>query len=131
MGLGDLLAEALAAYQESRDVHADVRSTGTPRADGPIAAEDTNRDLPRYGAGSTRRAAGLALASNPEEPSPAERDEPDPGQPDPNPRRADEKNVAAAEVSEAVTNPLLRLPDLTAEPRWAPPEPGHRSAAGD
>jgi hypothetical protein len=137
MGLGDLLAEALAAYQESRDIHADTRSTGTARADVPIAAEETNRDLTRYGGGGTRWAAGLALAPNREDPSPAEPNQPDSNLGDPNPPDANlgqaghQRNAAQAEVSEAVTNPLLRLPDLTAEPRWAPPEPGHRSAAGD
>jgi hypothetical protein len=117
MGLGDLLAEALAAYQESREVHADVRATGTPRTDVSSATEETSRDLPSYGAGSTRWATGLALAS------------------DTSPREADQ-----TEPIEAITSPLLRLPDLTAEPRWAPPEAdpqwvpperGHRSAAGD
>jgi len=117
MGLGDLLAEALAAYQESREVHADTRATGTGPTDGASAAEETSRDLPSYGAGSTRWATGLALA------------------PDTSPAQGNQ-----TESSEAITNPLLRLPDLTAEPRWAPPERGprwappdrgHRSAAGD
>ncbi|MGH3696453.1 MAG: hypothetical protein ACRDRX_21090 [Pseudonocardiaceae bacterium] len=105
MGLGDLLAEALAAYQESRDVHADARSTATLRDDGSSAAEaETIRDLPRYRGPATRWTAGLALAPNP----------------------SDDR-----ETAEAITNPLLRLPDLTAEPRWVPPETGRRSAAGD
>jgi hypothetical protein len=109
MGLGDLLAEALAAYQESREVHADARATGTTRTDGSSAAEDdTSRDLPGYGAGSTRWATGLVLAPNT---SPGEANQ--------------------AEPSEAITNPLLRLPDLTAEPRWAPPERGPRWASPD
>jgi hypothetical protein len=107
MGLGDLLAEALAAYQESRDVHADTRSTGMCGNDGSAAADaDASRDVPRYRGPGTRWTAGLALTLNP-----IDRHEDDP--------------------SEAVTNPLLRLPDLTAEPRWAPPETGRRSAAGD
>lgn len=118
MGLGDLLAEALAAYQESREVHADARAAGTPRTDVSNAAEETSRDLPSYGAGTTRWATGLTLA------------------PDTSPREADQ-----TEPIEAITSPLLRLPDLTAEPRWAPPETddsqwvpperSHRSAAGD
>lgn len=116
MGLGDLLAEALAAYQESRDVHADARSGGTLPTDGCAAAEETNRDLPRYGAGGTRWAAGLALAPDP---SDTNRSEPGTREPD------------QEESSEAITNPLLRLPDLTAEPRWAPPATGRRTAAGD
>lgn len=84
MGLGDLLAEALAAYQESRDVQAEAR---------------------------TRSTVGLALAPQPIDASPRDPDGVDP--------------------AEAVTNPLLRLPDLTVEPRWGPPETGRRSAAGD
>ncbi|MFY9807997.1 MAG: hypothetical protein WAK86_12120, partial [Pseudonocardiaceae bacterium] len=84
MGLGDLLAEALAAYQESRDIQAEAR---------------------------TRSTVGLALAPQPIDASPGDPDGVDP--------------------AEAVTNPLLRLPDLTVEPRWGPPETGRRSAAGD
>jgi hypothetical protein len=121
MGLGDLLAEALAAYQESRDVYADARSTATPRTDDRGPTEETNRDLAGYGAGATRWTAGLALASNAGDPSPA-----DSGAGEPSQRQPDQ-----AEASVAITNPLLRLPDLTAEPRWAPPETRHRSAAGD
>jgi tetratricopeptide (TPR) repeat protein len=101
MGLGDLLAEALAAYQESRGVHADV---------------EIIRDLPRYRGSGTRWTAGLALAPN-----------------------LSEQNVSGSDLGEAakgessgeITSPLLRLPDLTAEPRWFPPEIGRRSAAGD
>jgi hypothetical protein len=105
MGLGDLLTEALAAYQESRDIHTEARSTGMCGNDGSTAADaETSRKLPRYRVLGTRWAAGLALA-----PKPIDGDDP----------------------AEAVTNPLLRLPDLTAEPRWAPPETGRRSAAGD
>lgn len=107
MGLGDLLAEALAAYQESRDIHADARATGMCGDDGSASADaETNRDLPRYRVLGTRRAAGLAVASKPID---GDKDDP----------------------AEAVTNPLLRLPDLTAEPLWAPPETGRRSAVGD
>ncbi len=117
MGLGDLLAEALAAYQESREIQADASATGTGRTDGSNVAEETSRDLPSYGAGSTRWATGLVLA------------------PDTSHGQANQ-----TDSSEAITNPLLRLPDLTAEPRWippernprwAPPDRGHRSAAGD
>ena len=122
MGLGDLLAEALAAYQESRDVHADARPTGPSRTDDALTAEETVRDLPHYRPGGARWAVGLALAPGVNDPTPSE-----PKPSGPNPRQAD-----PAEPSEAITNPLLRLPDLTTEPRWAPPEPGqHRSAAGD
>jgi hypothetical protein len=105
MGLGDLLAEALAAYQESRDIHANARPAGTRGSGGSLAADaETSRDVPRYRSPGTRWTAGLVLA-----PKPIDGDDP----------------------SEAVTNPLLRLPDLTAEPRWVPPETGRRSAAGD
>lgn len=122
MGLGDLLAEALAAYQESRDVHADARATGTLRDDDSSAAEaETIRDLPRYRGPATRWTAGLALA-----PNPSDRDVSDPHVSDLQGRDSDD-----GETSEAITNPLLRLPDLTAEPRWVPPETGRRSAAGD
>lgn len=121
MGLGDLLAEALAAYQESRDVYADARSTAGPRTDDRGPAEETNRDVAGYGAGAARWTVGLALAANASDPSP-----PDSGAGEPSQRRADQ-----AEASEAITNPLLRLPELTAEPRWGPPETRHRSAAGD
>ncbi|MBV8992404.1 MAG: hypothetical protein JO287_01580, partial [Pseudonocardiales bacterium] len=72
MGLGDLLAEALAAYQESRDVHADSRSTALPRTDGRGPTEETNRDLSGYGAGGTRWATGLALAPNASDPGPSD-----------------------------------------------------------
>ncbi|HWR46193.1 MAG TPA: hypothetical protein VN327_01055, partial [Pseudonocardiaceae bacterium] len=66
MGLGDLLAEALAAYQESRDIHADASSTGVRGNDGSTAADaETSRDLPRYRVLGTRWAAGLALAPKP------------------------------------------------------------------
>ncbi len=107
MGLGDLLAEALAAYQESRDVHADGRSTTTRDDDGSTTPDaETGSDVPHYRGPGTRWTAGLALA-----PNPIDRREADP--------------------SEALTNPLLRLPDLTAEPRWTPPEGDRRYAAGD
>jgi hypothetical protein len=107
MGLGDLLAEALAAYQESRDVRADGAGLAGPRGDDGCAAGDiaNGRDAPPYRGPGTRWTSGLQLAP------PIDRREDDP--------------------SEALTNPLLRLPDLTAEPLWIPPETGHRSAAGD
>lgn len=108
MGLGDLLAEALSAYHESHDAHADARPTEMPGNDHSIAVDDaeTSYDVPRYRVLGTRWAAGLALAPKP---TGADKDDP----------------------PEAVTNPLLRLPDLTAEPRWAPPETGRWSAVGD
>ncbi|PZS37212.1 MAG: hypothetical protein DLM62_20465 [Pseudonocardiales bacterium] len=108
MGLGDLLAEALAAYQESRDIHAGVRSAGMRGDDGSTAADaeadpDPDPDLPRYRGLGTRGTSGLALAPKPIDANAA----------GPNPVDADADDPAAA-----VTNPLLRLPNLTAEPRW-------------
>lgn len=126
MGLGDLLAEALAAYQESRDVYADARSTATPRTDDRGPTEETNRDLAGYGGGATRWTAGLSLASHASDSSPSDSSPSGSGVGEPSQRQADQ-----AEASEAITNPLLRLPELTAEPRWAPPETRHRSTAGD
>lgn len=111
LGLGDLLAEALAAYQESRDVNPDTRATGTLSNDAADAV--TLRDLPRYRGAGTRWTAGLALAPNPID------------------ENVSEPGLSDDEPSEVITNPLLRLPDLTAEPRWTPPETGRRSAAGD
>jgi tetratricopeptide (TPR) repeat protein len=114
MGLGDLLAEALAAYQESRDIQAGARSAETGGGDGSTAATaETDCDLPRYRGLGTRWTAGLALAPKPIDASAG-----------PNPIDVDDP-------AEAVTNPLLRLPNLTAEPRWVPPEANRRSAAGD
>jgi hypothetical protein len=106
LGLGDLLAEALAAYQESRDLRTETPAAGSDEEEsaGPDGA--ANRQLHRYRGRGTRWSAGLAM-----NPSPAGGYDEDP--------------------AEALTNPLLRLPDLTAEPRWLPPEPGRRFAAGD
>jgi tetratricopeptide (TPR) repeat protein len=107
MGLGDLLAEALAAYQESRDVHAHDRvpSTSCDEDGGTAADAGRSRGVPRYRGLGTRWGSGLQLAP------PIDRAHGDP--------------------SEALTNPLLRLPDHTAEPLWTPPETGRQSAAGD
>ena len=102
MGLGDLLAEALAAYQESRDVHAGARSAGIRSDDGSTTA-DPELDVSRYPGLRTGRTAGLALAPKPIDASSG----------GPNSVDADADDPAAA-----VTNPLLRLPNLTAEPRW-------------
>ncbi len=108
MGLGDLLAEALAAYQQSRDVRADDAGSTGPRGDdggGTAAGVRDSRDAPPYGRPGMRWTSGLALAP------PIDRREDDP--------------------SEALTNPLLRLPELTAEPLWIRPETSRRTAAGD
>jgi hypothetical protein len=123
MGLGDLLAEALAAYQESRDVHPDARFTraphtgGSPAPDANTGAPDANtgHDLPRDRGLGARWTSGLALAPNPHDS--ASRD----------PSASD---VGQGEFSEATTSPLLRLPELTAEPQWAPPQAGRRPAVG-
>jgi tetratricopeptide (TPR) repeat protein len=107
MGLGDLLAEALAAYQESRDVRAHHAGPIRPSGENVFTVADagiSRAGLP-YRSPGTRWMPGLQLAS------PIDRRDDDP--------------------SEALTNPLLRLPDLTAEPLWIPPETGRRSAAGD
>jgi tetratricopeptide (TPR) repeat protein len=104
MGLGDLLAEALAAYQESRDVHGGARSAGMRGDDGSTSADaETELDVSRYRGLGTRRTVGLALA-----PKPIDADS---AGPDPVDADADDPDAA-------VTNPLLRLPNLTAEPRW-------------
>ncbi|HEX5345634.1 MAG TPA: hypothetical protein VFW64_00785, partial [Pseudonocardiaceae bacterium] len=104
MGLGDLLAEALAAYQQSRDVHAGARSAAMRGDDGSTTVDsETELDVSRYRGLGTRRTVGLALAPKPIDASSA----------GPNPVDADADDPAAA-----VTNPLLRLPNLTAEPRW-------------
>ncbi|MGH8920816.1 MAG: hypothetical protein ACRD0H_21205 [Actinomycetes bacterium] len=106
MGLGGLRAEALAAYEESRDVRVDdVGATEPLEAGDTDANAGTCRVAALYRGMGTRWMSGLQLAP------PIDRREDDP--------------------SEALTNPLLRLPDLTAEPLWVPPETGHRSAAGD
>ena len=123
MGLGDLLAEALAAYQQSREVQADTRFTGTLRDnDGSSPADaGTIRDVPRYRGPGTRWTAGLALA-------------PDRGDQEvSSPSRSDSslEDEEDGDPSEAITSPLLRLPEFTAEPRWIPPETGRRSTAGD
>ena len=104
MGLGDLLAEALAAYQASRDIHAGARSAAMRGDDGSTTVDgETELDVSRYRGLGTRRTVGLALAPKPIDANSA----------GPNPVGADADDPAAA-----VTNPLLRLPNLTAEPRW-------------
>jgi hypothetical protein len=106
MGLGDLLAEALAAYQESRDAHAHDRGPTTPCDDDGVAADARrSRGVLRYRGLGTRWASGLQLAPS--------------------------IDRSHGDLSEALTNPLLRLPDLTAEPLWIPPEVGRQPAAGD
>jgi tetratricopeptide (TPR) repeat protein len=102
MGLGDLLAEALAAYQESRDIHAGARSAGMRSDDGSTTA-DPELDVSRYPGLRTGRTAGLALAPKPIDSSSG---------------RPNSVDAGADDSAAAVTNPLLRLPNLTAEPRW-------------
>lgn len=65
---------------------------------------ETNHEAPRYRVLGTRWAVGLALAP---------------------------KLIDGDDPASAITNPLLRLPDLTAEPQWAPPETIRRPAVGD
>jgi tetratricopeptide (TPR) repeat protein len=104
MGLGDLLAEALAAYQQSRDIHAGSRSAAMRGDDGSTTGDsETELDVSRYRGLGRRRTVGLALAPKPIDANSA----------GPNPVDADADDPAAA-----ITNPLLRLPNLTAEPRW-------------
>ena len=102
MGLGDLLAEALAAYQESRDIHAGARSAGM-RSDDSSTTADPELDVSRYPGLRTGRTAGLALAPKPIDSSSG---------------RPNSVDAGADDSAAAVTNPLLRLPNLTAEPRW-------------
>ena len=77
MGLGDLLAEALAAYQESRDVHADTRTTGMCGDDGPTADDDptavdaeTSCELPRYRGLATRWTTRAGAGAESDRPAP-------------------------------------------------------------
>jgi tetratricopeptide (TPR) repeat protein len=102
MGLGDLLAEALAAYQESRDIHAGARSAGMRSDDGSTTA-DVELDVSRYPGLRMGRTAGLALAPQPI---------------NANSGGPDSVDADAGDPAAEVTNPLLRLPNLTAEPRW-------------
>jgi hypothetical protein len=102
VGMGDLLAGALAAFHEShRPLEDGIDMTRPIVADAGTGREPTNQRGPHG-----RRTPGLQLAL------PADR----------NPGNA----------AEALTDPELRLPDLTAEPLWRPPGAGGRqSTAGD
>ena len=96
VGMGDLLAQALAAFQESG--HTLGAGSDTSSADSFDAAS---------GSGSRgQRSSGVRLATDP----------------------GDERSSS---VADALIDPELRLPDLTAEPLWQPPGTGRRSAAGD
>ncbi|HEX2296938.1 MAG TPA: hypothetical protein VHH34_00220, partial [Pseudonocardiaceae bacterium] len=101
VGMGDLLAEALAAFQESGHSF----STGTDTSD---AHGVDMMPVPGSGTRGQRRhwTSGVRLATDPVD------------------RRSDN-------AAEALTDPELRLPDLTAEPLWQPPGTGRRSTAGD
>lgn len=107
VGMGDLLAGALAAFHESYHSVDDVEMTGPlPVDSGPLPVDaGTSRDGVNQRDFPGRRAPGLQLAP------PVDR------------------NVGNA--AEALTDPELRLPDLTAEPLWRPPGTGRKSAAGD
>jgi tetratricopeptide (TPR) repeat protein len=114
MGLGDLLAEALAAYQQGRDVHPDIRATDAS-IDAAAANTDNSHEMPRYPGPGAPGMADLALAPNPSGSS----------------FSASKSSEADHEGSfESITGPMLRLPDRTAEPQWAPSETGRRPAAG-
>jgi hypothetical protein len=104
VGMGDLLAGALAAFQEGYNSLAAEGNDMT----GPMAADTgPRRDAPNHrGPHHPRRPPGLQLAANPADRYPSD-------------------------AAEALTDPELRLPDLTAEPVWRPPGTGRRSAAGE
>jgi hypothetical protein len=98
VGMGDLLAEALAAFQESAQPLRDaIDMIGPGGAVGEHSVDPTTQ---------RGRPSNLQLATDP-------------------------VNRHRGRVNEALTDPELRLPDLTAEPRWRPPGPSRRSAAGD
>ncbi len=96
VSMGDLLAGALAAFQESGH----PLSEGT----GPAGANHLEATPGRGPRG--RRTPGIQLATDPVDRHPG------------NPR-------------DALTDPELRLPELTAEPMWRPPGTGRQSAAGE
>ena len=98
VGMGDLLAEALAAFQES----------GHSLSAGTDTSSAHSFDVPGLGTRGQRRnwTLGGQLATDP----------------------VDRRSSSAAD---ALTDPELRLPDLTAEPLWQPPGTGRRSTAGD
>ncbi|MGH3915098.1 MAG: hypothetical protein ACRDTC_17075 [Pseudonocardiaceae bacterium] len=97
-GMGDLLAQALAAFQEGRPA----------LIDGSEVTEPVGNSIdPIHQRGLVgRRVYGIQLTRDP-----AYRD--------------------FGNVAEALTDPELRLPDLTAEPSWRPDGTGHQSAAGE
>ncbi|MGH4023443.1 MAG: hypothetical protein ACRDRV_02545, partial [Pseudonocardiaceae bacterium] len=99
VGMGDLLAEALAAFQES----------GHSLSAGTDASSAHSFDaVPGSGTWGQRRnwTSSVQLVTDP----------------------VDRRSSSAAD---ALTDPELRLPDLTAEPLWQPPGTGRRSTAGD
>lgn len=111
VSMGDLLAGALAAFQESGHPLAHgIDMTGPmPAVDGLTsrdATAGTSRDATNQHGSQPRRTPGLQLAANPVERNPGN-------------------------AAEALTDPELRLPDLTAEPLWWPPGTGRRSTAGE
>ncbi|MGQ0776329.1 MAG: hypothetical protein ACT4NY_18200 [Pseudonocardiales bacterium] len=98
VGLGDLLAEALAAFQEGHPPL--IEGSAMTTLGGNTVDSTPHRGL------VGRRVYGLQLARDPMDRNP--------------------NNVA-----EALTDPELRLPDLTAEPPWRPDGTGRQSAVGD
>ncbi|HEU0089101.1 MAG TPA: hypothetical protein VFQ77_15895 [Pseudonocardiaceae bacterium] len=102
VGMGHLLAEALAAFQESRHPLGNgvEPATAGTASSGDGLAPTARRDPQARGTPSLRLAPG--------------RVDRDPSNP-----------------ADALTDPELRLPDLTAEPLWRPPRTGRQSAVGD
>ncbi|HEX2300940.1 MAG TPA: hypothetical protein VHH34_20935 [Pseudonocardiaceae bacterium] len=96
VGMGDLLAEALAAFQESG--HSLSSSSGTEL--GGVPADDATAERGTR----SNRSTGIQLTT---------------------------ESAERSGHGDALTDPELRLPDLTAEPLWRPPGTGRRSAAGD
>ncbi|MGH3796519.1 MAG: hypothetical protein ACRDSP_16710 [Pseudonocardiaceae bacterium] len=98
VGMGDLLAEALAAFQEgATPLREGIDVTGPSVA----VTGDSLDPAPRRD-----RTPSLQLAD-------------------------DQVDRHPGSAREAMTDPELRLPDLTAEPLWRPPGMNRQSAAGD
>jgi hypothetical protein len=100
VGMGDLLAEALAAFQESG------HTLGGGAEASSAVAGGNNVDAASGPGLRGRRTPSVHLATE----------------------LGDRRS---SDTDDALTDPELRLPDLTAEPSWLPPGAGRRSAAGD
>jgi hypothetical protein len=88
--MGDLLAEALAAFQEGQ---APRTSNGTHPSDGHGEGSASSAEA---ATGYPHWSAGLYLAADPVDRYPGK-------------------------ATDAITDPVLRLPELTAEPPWRSP----------